>query len=67
MNGIRKAFLEKFTNLNIQILKEKYSYSEDEPHADGDQLANPTISIKIKNIGIKFHANPIQTVVGYSK
>lgn len=67
MHGVRKAFTEKFPNLNIQKLKDDYSYSEDEPHADGDQLPNPTIGLKVNGVGIKFHANPIQKVVGYSK
>lgn len=65
MEGVRTAFLNTFPNLDIQNLKDRYSYSEDEPHADGDQLPNPTIGLKVNGIGIKFHANPIQVVVGF--
>ncbi len=64
MVGIRQAFQEKF-KLDTQLLKRDYCYSEDEPHADGDQLPNPTIGLKINGVGIKFHAKPIQAVVGF--
>lgn len=67
MESVRRAFMDRFPHLNIGQLKEAYSYSEDEPHADGDQLSNPTIGLKINGVGIKFHANPIQKVVGYLK
>ena len=67
MGGVRKAFTNKFTNLDRELLENKYSYSEDEPHADGDQISNPTIGLKVSGIGIKFHANPIQVVVGFEK
>jgi len=66
MNSLREKFLELFDEPNIDYLKEKYSYSEDEPHADGDQLPNPTIGLKVGTVGIKFHALPIQQVVGYT-
>lgn len=64
MDGIREAFTEKFPHLDLGQLKEAYSYSEDEPRADGDQLPNPTISLKVNGVGLKFHANPIQKIVG---
>jgi uncharacterized protein len=67
MDGVRKAFTEKFPNVDIEKLKDAYSYSEDEPHADGDQLPNPTIGLKVNGVGLKFHANPIQKVVGHLK
>lgn len=67
MDGVREAFTEKFPHLDLEQLKEVYSYSEDEPHADGDQLPNPTIGLKVNGVGLKFHANPIQKVVGYLK
>lgn len=67
IDGVHEAFTEKFPHLDLEQLKEVYSYSEDEPHADGDQLPNPTICLKVNGVGIKFHANPIQKVVGYSK
>jgi predicted metalloenzyme YecM len=65
IEGVRKAFTEKFPNLDIERLKSDYSYSEDEPHADGDQIPNPTIGLKVNGVGLKFHANSIQTVVGF--
>lgn len=65
MDGVREAFTEKFPHLDLEQLKETYSYSEDAPHADGDQLPNPTIGLKVNGVGIKFHAHPIQKVVGY--
>lgn len=64
MDGVQEAFQEKF-NPDFELLKSTYSYSEDEPHADGDQLANPTIGIKVNGVGIKFHAKTIQEVVGF--
>jgi uncharacterized protein len=67
MDGVREAFIEKFPHLDLEQLKEAYSYSEDEPHADGDQLPNPTVGLKVNGVGIKFHANSIQKVVGYFK
>ena len=67
MGGVRNAFSDKFTTLDRELLESKYSYSEDEPHADGDQISNPTIGLKVGGIGIKFHANPIQVVVGFEK
>lgn len=67
MGGVRTAFLRTFPHLTIEELESHYAYSEDEPHADGDQLPNPTIGIKVGCLGLKFHANSIQTVVGFEK
>lgn len=67
MSGVRDAFKNKFPNLTPEKLQTDYSYSEDETHADGDQIPNPTIGIKVNGIGLKFHANPIQEVVGFIK
>ena len=63
IEGMREAFLGKFGGLELQTLKADYHYKEDAPHADSDQLPNPTIAIKINGIGFKFHANSIQDVV----
>ncbi len=63
--GVRQAFTETFPRLDIEKLKVEYSYSEDEPHAEGDQLPNPTVGLKVNGVGIKFHALPIQKVVGF--
>jgi predicted metalloenzyme YecM len=65
MAGVRQAFIDTFPQLDIEKLKVEYSYSEDEPHAEGDQLPNPTVGLKVNGVGIKFHALPIQKVVGY--
>lgn len=58
MDSVRQAFMDTFSNLDKGQLESDYSYSEDEPHADSDQIPNPTV-------GLKFYANPIQVVVGY--
>ena len=65
MDGVRERLLEIINPINISKLKESYSYSEDEPQAESDQKPNPTILIKVNGIGIKFHALPIQEVVGF--
>lgn len=67
MDGVREAFMDKFAHLDRSQLEGKYAYSEDEPQADRDQLPNPTIGLRVNGIGLKFHANPIQVVVGYQK
>ena len=66
LEGVRDAFFQTFPQLNIDTLQAKYSYSEDEPHADGDQIPNPTVGLKVNGVGIKFHAHPIQVVVGFA-
>lgn len=66
MDAIREKVLETIKNVSIEELKQKYSYSEDEPQAEGDQKPNPTISIKVNGVGIKFHALSIQDVVGFT-
>lgn len=67
MNGVREVFSKSFSSLDVEKLKTDYSYSEDEPHADEDQIPNPTVGLKVNGIGIKFHANPIQVVVGFKE
>lgn len=67
IDGVRQTFLDTFDELNHNQLESDYSYSEDEPHAEGDQMLNPTIGLKVNGIGLKFHANPIQVVVGFEK
>lgn len=65
MDGVREAFALSFQDLDKETLENVYAYSEDEPHAEGDQIPNPTIGLKANGVGLKFHANPIQVVVGY--
>jgi len=67
IEGVRDAFRKKFSSLDMNNLQSDYSYSEDEPHADGDQIPNPTIGLKVNGVGLKFHANPIQVVVGFEE
>jgi predicted metalloenzyme YecM len=67
MDGVRQAFTEKFPNLAIDELRKDYGYCEDAPLADGDQIPNPTLGIKINGVGLKFHAHPIQVIVGHEK
>jgi len=63
IEGMRQAFFESFPFLELDSLKRDYHYKEDAPHAAGEQLANPTIAIKVDGVGIKLHANSIQDVV----
>ncbi len=65
MDAVRTRFISYFPHLDINKLRAEYCYSEDEPHAEGDQIPNPTIGLKVHGIGIKFHARSIQEVVGY--
>lgn len=65
MDAVRKKFLSIIKGISMEDLQQKYSYSEDEPQAEGDQKPNPTISIKVDGVGIKFHALSIQDVVGF--
>jgi uncharacterized protein len=67
MDAIREKVFEMLKNVSFEELKQKYSYSEDEPHAEGDQKLNPTISLKVDGVGVKFHALSIQDVVGFSE
>ena len=66
LEGIRQAFFENFPVLDVDTLKDNYHYKEDSPHVAGEQLANPTVAIKVDGIGLKFHANTIQDVVASS-
>lgn len=54
-----------FPNLDFQKLKDLYSYSEDDPYSEGNKLPNPTISLKVGSICLKFHTYSIQKVVGF--
>ena len=67
MDGVRQAFTEKFPNLAIDELRKDHGYFEDAPLADGDQMPNPTLGIKVNGVGLKFHAHPIQVIVGHAK
>jgi predicted metalloenzyme YecM len=64
---VREKVTTIIKNISLEELKQNYSYSEDEPQAEGDQKPNPTISIKVDGVGIKFHALSIQDVVGFSE
>ena len=62
MEALRAAFFERFKRMTKKKLKE-FSYTESEPKAEGEQLPNPTISLKVGFVVIKFHARPIKEVV----
>lgn len=64
MTGVQRSFTKRF-DLDKETLVGKYSYSEDETHAKGDQLPNPTVGLKVDGVGIKFHAISIEEVVGF--
>lgn len=63
--GVRRAFCQRFPHLSIDALQASYGYSEDEPQAEGDQSPNPTLGLRVNGVGLKFHAKPIQAIVGY--
>ena len=63
--ALEEVFFAQFPHLDKNNLIERYQYKMDEPHAEDDQLPNPTICVKVSGIGIKFHTLSIQEVVGY--
>lgn len=65
LDAVYSNFMEYF--LNMQVAEGLYSLKKSNPHAEGDQIPNPTVAISCKGIGIKFHARSIQEVVGYKK
>lgn len=68
LDQMRSSFATQFPSLNIAQLQTDYTYSEDMPESESDQLPNPTIAIrKEKNTCIKFHPKSIQEVVGFIK
>jgi uncharacterized protein len=67
MDGVRASFFSAFPHLTYEALKTDYEYEEDEPTSPEDQIPNPTISLKVRGVGIKFHARPIQEVVGWEE
>jgi len=67
IEGVRDTFFTTFSNLTKEQLIADYSYTENEPHAEGGQLPNPTIGIKVNGIGIKFHAKPVQEIIGFTQ
>ena len=67
MADVQGAFESLFPHLQQSRFVEQYQRKDDEPKAGNDQQPNPTIGIKAAGIGFKFHALPIQEVVGYTK
>ena len=65
MGSVKTAFFAKFPNLTEGVLRRDYEYKESEPEAERDQMPNPTISIRVGGVVLKFHGNSIQDVVGY--
>ncbi len=64
LDELRHDFQNFFPEINIESLKQKGQYSEDEPKSESDQLPNPTITLrKNKNTTIKFHARTIEEIV----
>ena len=63
LGGLRQAFFKNFPSLEYDNLKAQYHYKEDAPHVIGEQLANPTVALKVEGVGLKFHANSILDVV----
>lgn len=63
-----ERFLEAHLNCETwRAFKKEHAgiYELETPHAEGDQLPNPTASIKFHNACVKFHPLSIQKVIGY--
>ncbi len=65
--GIQEAFSTCFPKLSVKSLIAEYEYKVDEPHSKTDQMPNPTIGLRVNGVGIKFHAQSIQEVVGFKE
>lgn len=63
-DALRNRFNSWFPHLIQPGFVNKYTRHDSEPQAAGDQQPNPTIALQSAGIGIKFHALPIQAVVG---
>ena len=64
LEEFKDSFKSYFSEIDIESLKQKGQYSEDEPRSESDQLPNPTIALrKNKNTAIKFHARTIEQIV----
>lgn len=64
LDELRHDFQVFFPDINIESLKQKGQYSEDEPKSESDQLPNPTIALRKNKITtIKFHARTIEEIV----
>lgn len=67
MKDLKSFFAASFPHLLDSKHVESYQLKLDEPQAEGDQDPNPTLAVTSSGAGIKFHALPIQQVVGYQK
>ena len=64
LESFRKVFDTTFPGLRSKIGESRIHYAESMPHADSDQLPNPTIELtKRLGLTIKFHPRSIQEVV----
>jgi predicted metalloenzyme YecM len=66
MGGLQLDFAAEFPSLFGPSVG-KYKRKDSQPHADDDQLDNPTIAITAADVTAKFHPRPIQEVTGYTK
>ena len=63
IDNFENVFRKSFPNLTEDMLQ-KYSYSFSIPHADEDQLPNPSVALaKYRGLAIKFHPYSIELVV----
>tara|TARA_B100000508_G_scaffold19515_2_gene13042 strand:- start:6194 stop:6763 length:570 start_codon:yes stop_codon:yes gene_type:complete len=67
MIDVMRSFESHFPHLKQPPFVGQFQLKADEPEAEGDQMPNPTIGIVSAGVGVKFHARPIQEVVGYQK
>ncbi len=63
IEALREEIMDMLPALDMMMLEQVFDYKESIPKAEGEQLANPTIALKARGIGIKFHVNPIQDIV----
>ena len=59
------TFSNCFPSLSVKSLIADYGYKVDEPHSETDQMPNQTIGLQVNGVGVKFHAQGIQKVVGF--
>lgn len=63
IESLREEIMDMLPALDIMVLEHAFEYKESAPHVVGEQLENPTVALKARGVGIKFHVNSIQDVV----
>jgi len=63
IESLREEIMDMLPALDMMVLEHAFDYKESSPQVIGEQLGNPTVALKARGIGIKFHSNSIQDVV----